>query len=271
MWAPQSPAEATAAARAALPGVDIEIVWDGMWVRRVGDCWFPDPDLFAKAEPSWQRWAGLEQKFLRDADDYWFHAYRPRAGDVIVDIGAGRGEDVFAFSRAVGPEGRVFAIEPHPVSFAVLEKFCRLNRLDHVTRIQRACVEERGLLQIETLPVWESNYVRDGERSETSYPVEGVRFDELCEELAIGPIDFLKMNIEGAERHALPGCREALGRARFACVAAHDFRAARGEGEHFRTLGFVREFLAGCGFELTTRDEDPRYYVPYHVHGYRRG
>jgi hypothetical protein len=52
-------------------------------------------------------------------------------------------------------------------------------------------------------------------------------------------------------------------------VAAHDFRAARGEGEEFRTLDFVRGFLQQSGFHLTTRDCDPRYYVPYHVHGER--
>ena len=36
---------------------------------------------------------------------------------------------------------------------------------------------------------------------------------------------------------------------------------------HF--LDFVRGFLRDAGFHLTTRDEDPRYYVPYHVHGSR--
>jgi hypothetical protein len=77
------------------------------------------------------------------------------------------------------------------------------------------------------------------------------------------------MNIEGAERLALPGCTDALRRARFVCIAAHDFRAARGEGEEFRTLAFVRDFLAAAGFQLVTRDGDPRYYVPYHVHGFR--
>ena len=46
------------------------------------------------------------------------------------------------------------------------------------------------------------------------------------------------------------------------------FRAARGEGEEFRTLEFVRKFVAEAGFEIVTRD-DPRYYVPYHVHGVR--
>src|SRR4051812_15909470 len=102
--------------REALPGVDIEILWDGMWIRRVGPHYFPDPDMFGPAEPKWQRWVAQSEKHLRDADDYWFHVYRPQPGDMIVDIGAGRGEDVFAFSRAVGPSGRVVAIEPHPVS-----------------------------------------------------------------------------------------------------------------------------------------------------------
>jgi FkbM family methyltransferase len=260
---------ATELARAALPGVDIEILWNGIWIRRVGACYFPDPELFRGAEPDWKRWAGLEAKYLRDVQDYWLHVYKPCPGDVVVDIGAGRGEDVFAFSRAVGPQGRVFAVEPHPVSFQALEKFCSLNGLTNVTLRNNACLGQRERLQIETLPVWESNYVRTGAASATSFPVEGVPFDELCAEAGIDRIDFLKMNIEGAERQALPGCRKAIQRTRFACVAAHDFRAARGEGEQFRTLAFVREFLTDCGFRLITRDDDPRYYVPYHVHAFR--
>jgi hypothetical protein len=44
---------------------------------------------------------------------------------------------------------------------------------------------------------------------------------------------------------------------------------AGAEGEEFRTLAFVHEFLTECGFKLTTRDGDPRYYVPFHVHGQR--
>ena len=39
----------------ALPGVDIEILWDGMWIRRVGPYYFPDPDMFGPAEPGADR------------------------------------------------------------------------------------------------------------------------------------------------------------------------------------------------------------------------
>lgn len=260
---------ATVAARAAAPGVDIEILWDEVWMRRVGPHYFADPGMFQVAAPNWERWSHTAEKYLRDAEDYWWHVYKPRAGDTVVDIGAGRGEDVFAFSRAVGAEGRVYAIEPHPVSFLAAQRSFARNGLGNVTAIQCACVEAPADLEIETLPVWESNYVRQGAPAATSFAVKGVRFDDLWAERGSGRIDFLKMNIEGAERMALPGCRRALADTRYVCVAAHDFRAARGEGEQFRTLAFVREFLSDCGFKLTTRDDDPRYYVPYHVHGER--
>jgi FkbM family methyltransferase len=260
---------ATELARAAMPGVDVEIFWDGMWIRRIGYDYFPDPDML-RAEPNWERWAGQARKHLRDAEDYWFHLYKPRAGDTIVDIGAGRGEDVFAFSRAVGPAGRVWAIEPHPVSFLALRRLCELNRLANVMALNYACMDRGGELQIETLPVWESNYVRIGAPGPASYAVRGVRFDDLAAEHDIERIDFLKMNIEGAERQALPGCERALRRARCVCIAAHDFRAARGEGNEFRTLDFVKQYLVGAGFQIATREDDQRYYVPYHVHGIRR-
>lgn len=261
---------ATLRAREVFPGVDIEIYWSGMWVRRVGQHHFPDPDMFTAEEKRWRRWPDLAAKYVADADDYWFYRYKPRAGDVIIDVGAGRGEDVFAFSRAVGPEGRVWAIEPHPVSFSTLRRLCDLNLLTNVTCLNYACVSEPAELQIETLPVWESNYVRSGEASATSHAIKGVRLDELCERIGVGRVDFLKMNIEGAERDALPGAAGLLERVGTVCIAAHDFRAARGEGEHFRTLTFVRDFLRDAGFQTETRD-DPRYYVPYHVHGVRAG
>jgi FkbM family methyltransferase len=260
---------ATARAREAVPGADLEVLWDGMWIVRAGPYYFPAPGLFDADGPHWLHWTGMAEKCLRDAEDYWFHVYKPKPGDVILDIGAGRGADTFAFSRAVGGTGCVWAIEPHPLSFAALQKLCAWNRLTSVTPLPYACVDAPASFEIETLPVWESSYLRKGAPAPTSCTVEGVPLDTLCASHGIERIDYLKMNIEGAERLALPGATAALRRARFATVAAHDFRAGRGEGEEFRTHGLVRQFLTQAGFELLTRDNDPRYYVPYHVHGFR--
>lgn len=250
---------------------DVEVFHEGLWVRRVGQHYFPDPDFDPARDPEWEKWTGRAAKYLRDAEDYWFHVYRPKPGDVIVDIGAGRGEDVFAFSRAVGPEGAVWAVEAHPLTFQALALFCRLNGLANVRPVQMAATSEPQVLEIETLPVWESNYLRAGAPSPTSYAVAGRPFDDFAIEQGIGRIDFIKMNIEGAERWALPGMRECMKRACFACISAHDFRARRGDGEEFRTRAFVEEFMRACGFTLVSRDDDPRYYVPDHIHGFRAG
>ncbi len=259
---------ATAAARAASGG-QIEILWNGMWMRKAEGVYFPDPDLFRTSAPRWDHWCHMATKYMRDAEDNWFHVYQPKPGDVIVDIGAGRGEDVFAFSQKAGPSGHVWAIEAHPTSYMVLSRFCELNSLNNVTALNMACMDTAAMLHIETLPVWETNFVRGGAATPTSHEIAGLQFDALASEQGIDHIDFLKMNIEGAERTALPGCVESLKRTSHVCIAAHDFRAARGEGEEFRTLAFVREFLSGLGFQLITRDDDPRYYAPYHVHGFR--
>jgi hypothetical protein len=31
----------------------------------------------------------------------------------------------------------------------------------------------------------------------------------------------------------------------------------------------VEKFMRDCGFTLKSRDDDPRYYVPDHIHGFR--
>ena len=251
-------------------GEDLEIAFeDGFWMHRAGTLWFPDGPRFAYDDGCWAKWSTREEKFRRDAADYWFHVYKPKPGDVIVDIGAGRGEDVFAFSEAAGRTGTVWAIEAHPGSYRLLERFCLKNGLSNVRLLNCAAMNRRGTLQIQTMAVWESSFVYEGPATPTSHAVEALRFDDICERHGIDRIDFLKMNIEGAERFALPGMPESLRRARFACIAAHDFRAARGEGAEFKTHDFVLKTLENAGFSLVLRSDDPRYYVKEHIHGFR--
>ncbi len=253
-----------------LAGEGLEIVYeDGLWMHRAGGLWFPDGPTFAYVEGCWAQWPERAAKYRRDAADYWFHVYQPRPGDVIVDIGAGRGEDVLAFSEAVGEAGTVWAVEAHPDSFRLLDRFCRKNGLTNVRLLNCAAMDRRGRLRVETLPVWESNYVHDGPATATSRDVEAFPFDEIRAREGVERIDFLKMNIEGAERFALRGMAETLAHVRFACIAAHDFRAARGEGEEFRTHDFVVQTLRAAGFQLTIRADDPRYYVKEHIHAWR--
>jgi FkbM family methyltransferase len=191
-----------------------------------------------------------------------------KPGDVIVDVGAGRGEDAFAFSRAVGAEGRVFAIEAHPISFAILRNFCRLNRLDNVIPLELAVASKSGILALsdEESSWMENSVVASGANT---ISVQAATLDEICSQNKIGDIGLLKMNIEGAESDALLGMEKTVSRVRQVCIACHDFRSEKGDGDQFRTRAFVEQFLLDHGFTIKSRPESSLDFVRDHVFGLR--
>jgi FkbM family methyltransferase len=249
-------------------GLEIAYI-DGFWTRRVGRDFFPDGVRFEYTYANFDIWKRQADLFISQTKDFWLQQYRPKEGDVIVDVGAGRGEDTLTFSRAVGATGRVIAIEAHPLSFAILKNFCKLNRLTNVTPLHLALMDKPGTVRIiESASCWTMNAVDSGNGT-SGVPVRAGTLDALCEAQKVDNIAFLKMNIEGAERYALLGAQAVMPRIRQICVACHDFRADMGHGEEFRTLAFVGRLLREHGFTLTSRPDDPRDYVRDHVYGLR--
>jgi FkbM family methyltransferase len=187
---------------------------------------------------------------------------------VVIDVGAGRGEDEISFSRDVGHLGRVIAIEANPISFRLLRKFCDVNSLGNVVPVHAAIVSEPRKMYVTEAASgnWQEDTVNStGE----GVAVDGVTLDQLCLNLGIKSVSFLKMNIEGAERDALSGMQKTLSMTKVLCVCCHDFRADRGESDSFRTAAFVKSFLAKNEFEIR---EFPYHYVSErdHIHAVRR-
>lgn len=256
--------------RAGGDGVEIKYV-DGMWTRRAGRHFFPDSLRFDYTYADFDSWKRQAEIYASDTKEYWLQYYRPQEGDTIVDVGAGRGEDTLTFSRAVGQSGRVIAIEAHPVNFAILKNFCRLNGLTNVTSLDLALMDKPGTVRItESESSWTENAIEYGEGS-SGIPVRAGTLNEVCEQQGIKEIAFLKMNIEGAERYALLGMGRVLQGIKQICVACHDFRSDRGEGEQLRTRAFAEGFLVEHGFMLASRPDDPRVGIRDHVFGLRGG
>jgi FkbM family methyltransferase len=200
---------------------------------------------------------------LQDVHDTWLFRYEPQPGDVIVDVGAGIGSETFVFSRAVGPDGRVLAIEPHPQTFRVLHAQVVANKLANVELAQVAVTATPGPVYIEDRERHERNTISsewtEGRRED---PVDGVPLDELGKRHGLERIDFLKMNIEGAEAAALDGMSEVIGVTRHVCIACHDFLG-------LPTRDRVTSFLRDRGFTVETRDTDERAFIRDHVHAHK--
>lgn len=248
---------------------DVKVAYiHGQWTARTGASLVRIGPRFCYKPEVFSKWEERAEQYASDARDYWLRFYEPKEGDTIIDVGVGQGEDTLTFSRAVGKSGRVIAIEAHPLSFRALKTFCRRNHLSNVTPMHLALMDKPGEVHIVESESWMENRVEPANGS-SGIVVQAGTLDDLCRKEGITDIAFLKMNIEGAERFALPGAEETIPRIRHICVACHDFRANRGHGEQFRTRAFVEHFLAGHGFTVAFRNDDPRDYVRDHVFGLR--
>jgi FkbM family methyltransferase len=255
--------------RATGKGISIEHL-DGLWTRRIGPDFLPDSLKFEYTYSDFGAWKLQMEQFAADTKEHWLQHYCPKKGDVIVDVGAGRGEDTLTFSRAVGECGRVIAIEAHPLSFAILKNFCRLNRLANVTPVHLALMHKAGTVQITESASWMENSINNS-NGPSGVLVPAGTFKDVWEQEGLRNIAFMKMNIEGSERYALQGAGPIIQRVRQICVACHDFRSELGHGEQFRTRAFVDRFLVEHGFTVYSRSDDPRDYVRDHVFGLRPG
>jgi FkbM family methyltransferase len=65
-----------------------------------------------------------------------------KPGDCVLDVGANIGLYSLALSRAVGPSGRVIAVEPDPDNLALLRKNLQANGCTNVTVIEDALGDE---------------------------------------------------------------------------------------------------------------------------------
>jgi FkbM family methyltransferase len=140
-----------------------------------------------------------------------FKRYLGRGMNVL-DVGANIGYFTMLSAALVGPAGSVVAIEPNGSNTRLIEASRRANAFEHVTIVQAAAGRNWELL------VLNSTY-SNGTTSRPSADLEGlldavtvpsIRIDDL-----VGPdkhIDFIKIDVEGAEYNALVGARQTIQR-----------------------------------------------------------
>jgi hypothetical protein len=97
--------------------------------------------------------------------------------------------------------------------------------------------------------------------------VDTTTMDMLCDKYDISTIDFLKMNIEGAETHAIRGMTTSIAKVHHACIACHDFIQSKPDGRITRE---VTTFMTSNGFDVMDRKTDQRPWVREHLHCERR-
>ena len=113
---------------------------------------------------------------------------------VIFDIGAWKGDTAYFFSKKCSDNAQIYAFEPDDYAFQILEKIKNKYKLNNVITknilFSNAEKEIDFVSMIENTPTIKKN---------------AITIDKFVEENDIEKIDYIKMDVEGAERTILEG------------------------------------------------------------------
>ncbi len=167
------------------------------------DFWFMVEDLIA----------AKKFKPLPPADfEQYHHPFVPiEQGDILINAGAGGVywfKNALSLSDAVGPDGKIIGFEPDPTQFEFFKDELAEKNVKNADLYQLGLWDKPDTMTFYLKSDGASSLVHNFELE--SIKVDVVDLDSFCKEHNIDKIDFIKMDIEGAEQRALKGAENIL-------------------------------------------------------------
>jgi FkbM family methyltransferase len=135
----------------------------------------------------------------------FLRTHTPKGG-VFVDVGANVGTYAMVLARHVGRNGKVIAIEPHPITHARLAFNRAASGFAQVLLVAVAAGPSDGELMIETDgDNLGASHVVTGERAGNAIAVPSLRLQRILGDAGVDHVDALKIDVEGFEDRVLTG------------------------------------------------------------------
>jgi len=144
---------------------------------------------------------------LNNLSEPWMkHYFKPNSGDVVIDIGAHVGKYSLVAARSVGERGTVIAIEAHPENFNALLNNMHLNRFRNMIALNVAAFNEDGK-KMRLYGFRDNSYSL---KSLEGVEVETRTVDSILKEYPSRRVDWVKIDVEGAEVQVLEGMKDII-------------------------------------------------------------
>ena len=159
-----------------------------------------------------------------------------KPGMVFVDVGANDGYYTLFAARRVGPTGRVVAAEPSSRERAHLQRNLGRNGLDNVTVVPAAIGAASGLADLHLAHGVHAGHNTLGafahddviRASLERVPIEPL--DSVVSRLGLNQVDFVKIDVEGAEARVIAGAPMVLQKMRPILLLEVNDKALRAQG-----------------------------------------
>ncbi len=187
--------------------------------------------------------------------------YIPEGG-VVLDVGAHFGYFAKEFARLHGGSCTVYAFEPMEYTLGILKSVTK--SMPNIELCERALSDSNNIVDL-YIPVKKQRKIGPGlshlgketERDYIVQPVETIRLDDYIEEKKVPRVDFIKIDVEGAELLVLKGAASTISKYRPAIYAEvndeYTKRLGYGASDIFKYLeahGYSASFVLGNDFSL---------------------
>jgi len=168
----------------------------------------------------WVRLLSIPQGLhaLCKVEQYAYHAgtmdITAAPGDVVIDAGGGWGDTAVYFADLVGPEGKVYTFEFIEDNLRIIRQNLALNPGfdQRVQLVRQGLWDKSGCLLNFSENGSASRLLEGAPTDEAGETITTTTIDELVEMHQLNRVDFIKMDIEGAEERALLGSAKTLRR-----------------------------------------------------------
>ncbi len=135
--------------------------------------------------------------------------------DIVIEAGANMGSETLLIAHIL-TKGHVYAFEPNPYTFERLKINASINDLKNVSAYDYALGEQDTNIQFNIYPKDFCNSGMSSKYMETSntrkIDVVQKKLDTFLKENNINKVDFIKMDIQGAEMDMIAGAAETIAR-----------------------------------------------------------
>jgi FkbM family methyltransferase len=198
----------------------------------------------------------LEFNGTNDRLELEFISHNFEPAGVFLDVGANFGYYGLSVAKT-HPTATVYCFEPGPAAFGCLSTNIRRNRLDNIDAIQAAVLDGERDVRITTDTFGGDHLIDTSGRP--YHEVQGFTLDGFADRTGLSRVDYIKIDVEGAELQVLRGAEQII--RRFAPII--QLETTDGFAERFDARSRdVFAFLADLGFDyvfLKRVDQDAGY------------
>jgi len=184
-----------------------------------------------------------------------------KIGNNVLDIGANIGYFSLLFAKLVGNNGRVYAFEPEPENFRILKKNLEINHYNNTMAIQKAISDKNHTVKLFLNEINTGNHsIYKSSETSAFIDIESIKLDDFSD-IQNKRIDFIKIDIEGAEIDAFKGMKNVLQKNSQVTILS-EFNLYLLNKFNKKPREYVK-ILNDLGFEIFLLDSKKKKIVPF--------